>query len=261
MVDQCVKLGAKGIKACYLDFKASGASRSAALGDDDDDDNGDAETDSDAGQDGDAAGALLTCIPLKDVPEHVIIYAHPETLLNGKGRSVFRGMVSKICAFVVDEAHIILEWYVLSLIFYKLFSIVTIVKRVLCYKGEDFRPDFKRVGEYLLPLIPDTPVLCFTATAPPAAHEELKRALCKDAPVVVVTNPNRPNIMYTLMQRPPSKDQHDHLDSVFGDILNELKDKKLDFPQTQREWTDFHKMCNEMYPGFSLLSLWMKIFH
>jgi hypothetical protein len=35
------KLSAKGIKACYLDFKASGATCSAALGEDDD---GDTET-------------------------------------------------------------------------------------------------------------------------------------------------------------------------------------------------------------------------
>jgi superfamily II DNA helicase RecQ len=103
---------------------------------------------------------------------------------------------------------------------------------VLLRRGEEFRKDFQRIGQELLPQIPETPVLCFTATAPPAAQTRLQSCLLMQSPVIITKNPDRPNIMYEVIQRPPSTKTEDHLDEIITALAQSLKDERMDFPQT-----------------------------
>lgn len=66
----------------------------------------------------------------------------------------------------------------------------------------------------MLPLFADIPVLCFTATAPPAAQKALQKSLMMDSPTLITVNPDRPNIVYEKIMRPPSHETQDHLDGI-----------------------------------------------
>ena len=94
MMDQCKKLAARNISACYLDFKCSGA---VAAG-----------TDLEEQEDGEIA-----CdVDLSQVETGCfnLVYAHPESLLCNRGRLLLKRMQKFVCAIAIDEAHIILEW-------------------------------------------------------------------------------------------------------------------------------------------------------
>jgi ATP-dependent DNA helicase RecQ len=97
------------------------------------------------------------------------------------------------------------------------------------HRGEEFRKDFQRIGQHLLPLIPDTRL---TATAPPTAQKFLQTQLQMDNPTLISENPDRPNIFYRRIQRPPSQQTADHLDCVVTALATELKDQRLNFQQT-----------------------------
>lgn len=103
---------------------------------------------------------------------------------------------------------------------------------IFFFRGETFRKDFKRIGEDLLPLAPNIPVMLFTATAPPAARTELRKCLQMVDPQVVEVNPNRANISYSKCTRPPSSQTKDHLDLLISDICSDMKTQGSGYPQT-----------------------------
>jgi superfamily II DNA helicase RecQ len=106
MMDQCLKLNSRGIRACYLDYLCESAASAMCDVTDVDDD---VETE-EAQVTSEVEGQIMSSIPLAEVPGHTIIYAHPETLLCTKGRVLLKNIAKDICALVIDEAHIILEW-------------------------------------------------------------------------------------------------------------------------------------------------------
>ena len=61
---------------------------------------------------------VLTNVPLDSIKkgDYYIVYAHPETLVENTGISkllrsrVFR---QKVCCTVIDEVHMVAEWYVI----------------------------------------------------------------------------------------------------------------------------------------------------
>ena len=69
----------------------------------------------------------------------------------------------------VDEAHCISEW------------------------GQDFRPDYWKLGEYR-GLLGDPPTVALTATATPRVADDIVRSLRLDDPVVIRTGIERPNL-------------------------------------------------------------------
>jgi len=103
----------------------------------------------------------------------------------------------------------------------------------LCFfRGEDFRKDFKKIGEDLLPLLPSVQVMLFTATAPPSVRDQILSNLGMKEARIIEVNPDRANIQYRKELRPPSKDSKDHLDNIISKLAEELKEKKGKFPQT-----------------------------
>lgn len=101
MMDQCMHLCEREISACYLDFQCHTASAySVSL------------EEEDAGETEGTDGKIQTTVPIDDIKsgKYNIVFCHPESLLCPDGRQLLRSLRHKICAFAVDEAHIVLEW-------------------------------------------------------------------------------------------------------------------------------------------------------
>ena len=119
-----------------------------------------------------------------------MIYVAPERLLTPRFLSVARGM--KISMIAVDEAHCISQW------------------------GQDFRPSYLTIPEFLNEL-PTRPVVCaFTATATEKVRDDIRSMLQLKDPYVQITGFDRKNLYYTVTE--PSKK-----DSA---LLKMLKDYK-----------------------------------
>ncbi|MDR0490162.1 MAG: DNA helicase RecQ [Oscillospiraceae bacterium] len=110
--------------------------------------------------------------------EYKIVYVAPERLL-GEG-FVALAQELKISMVAVDEAHCISQW------------------------GQDFRPSYLKIVEFLDKL-PGRPVLAaFTATATPQVSEDIKRILKLRGPLCLITGFDRPNLNFEVL-RPSHK--------------------------------------------------------
>jgi ATP-dependent DNA helicase RecQ len=95
------------------------------------------------------------------------VFVSPEQLTNGETRQALRRAQPGL--FVVDEAHLISQW------------------------GQDFRPDYLRLGAQADALGADVRV-ALTATAAPPVREEIVRRLGLRDPEVVIGDFDRPEI-------------------------------------------------------------------
>ena len=102
-----------------------------------------------------------------------IIYVAPERLESGGFLDAVLQMNIDLVA--VDEAHCISQW------------------------GQDFRPSYLRIVEFIKKL-PRRPVIAaFTATATEKVREDVKRILGLRSPVEVVTGFDRPNLYFEVL--------------------------------------------------------------
>ena len=107
-----------------------------------------------------------------------IVYVAPERLL-GEGFLTLACQLP-ISLLAVDEAHCISQW------------------------GQDFRPSYLKIPEFLEKL-PRRPVVsAYTATATPAVRRDIMENLRLQNPLVIVTGFDRPNLRFTV-NRPDSK--------------------------------------------------------
>ncbi|MBE6597989.1 MAG: DNA helicase RecQ [Ruminococcaceae bacterium] len=107
-----------------------------------------------------------------------IIYAAPERLTADGFLSVMRG--AKISLLAVDEAHCISQW------------------------GQDFRPSYLKITEFLA-LLPSRPVVAaYTATATESVRQDIVRILGLRDPYTVVTGFDRPNLSFSV-EKPKNK--------------------------------------------------------
>lgn len=103
-----------------------------------------------------------------------IIYVAPERLDVASFRSF--AQQADIRMITVDEAHCISQW------------------------GQDFRPSYLAIPDFVRSL-PTRPLLnAFTATATLRVREDILRALALQEPFVQVTGFDRPNLRYAVMQ-------------------------------------------------------------
>ena len=139
-----------------------------------------------------------------------MIYAHPETVIKSKAiRKILLSdqYQSEVCATVVDEVHMIAEW------------------------GDDFRKDFKRLGE-LTCMFPDVPHLALTATATTLATDSLCDVLQFDNVTKVICSPNRPNIYLERRRRLPNTNKYAKYDDMLHQIVPALKADRATYPVT-----------------------------
>ena len=103
---------------------------------------------------------------------HKLIYVAPERLLQEGFLALMQEQ--KIAQVAVDEAHCISQW------------------------GQDFRPSYRKITEFVARL-PRRPVLsAFTATATAEVQADILTQLELRDPVKVVTGFNRPNLYFAV---------------------------------------------------------------
>lgn len=105
--------------------------------------------------------------------EYKILYVAPERLLVDSFLQIMQQVTITLVA--VDEAHCISQW------------------------GQDFRPSYLKIVEFLHHL-PYRPVVsAFTATATPQVREDVERILELRNPLRVVTGFDRPNLRFDVL--------------------------------------------------------------
>ena len=110
--------------------------------------------------------------------KYKIIYVAPERLLTGRFLSLAAEM--NLSMIAVDEAHCISQW------------------------GQDFRPAYLDIQEFIRRL-PARPRLCaFTATATERVRADIRRLIGLREPLELVTGFDRPNLYYRVL-RPANK--------------------------------------------------------
>lgn len=109
-----------------------------------------------------------------------IVYVAPERLHSETFAEICREI--DIPFIAVDEAHCISQW------------------------GQDFRPSYLRIAEFVREL-PGRPVIgAFTATATPDVKEDIKTLLELDEPFCITTSFDRPNLSFTVIH-PDNKER------------------------------------------------------
>ncbi|MCL2045436.1 MAG: RecQ family ATP-dependent DNA helicase [Oscillospiraceae bacterium] len=103
-----------------------------------------------------------------------IVYIAPERLMGEGFASILHDM--KISLIAVDEAHCISQW------------------------GQDFRPSYLKIVDFIESL-PQRPTLAaFTATATKQVREDIVRILKLQDPLSIVTGFDRPNLYYHVLK-------------------------------------------------------------
>lgn len=123
-------------------------------------------------------GQFLTALRNMLRGQYKIVYVAPERLLTDQFLSAARSIeISQLC---VDEAHCISQW------------------------GQDFRPSYLQISEFVGQL-PCRPVIsAFTATATREVREDILALLNLQDPVTLITGFDRKNLRFTV-QRPADK--------------------------------------------------------
>ncbi len=106
--------------------------------------------------------------------KYKIIYIAPERLLTDGFLSAIQYVT--VSLFVVDEAHCISQW------------------------GQDFRPSYLRIVEFLNQLDYRPVVSAFTATATERVRDDIMEILCLDDPLQINTGFDRPNLYFEVMK-------------------------------------------------------------
>ena len=103
-----------------------------------------------------------------------LIYVAPERLTTEGFLRVCRGM--KISLVAVDEAHCVSQW------------------------GQDFRPSYLKIPEFISQLSQRPVVGAFTATATQRVKEDILSILKLESPFTITTGFDRPNLFYSVIK-------------------------------------------------------------
>ena len=106
--------------------------------------------------------------------KYKIIYVAPERLCAPAFLGICRNL--NISMVAVDEAHCVSQW------------------------GQDFRPNYLKIADFVEALPKRPPVGAFTATATGAVRDDIKTLLRLVSPLVVTTGFDRPNLFFSVMQ-------------------------------------------------------------
>lgn len=118
--------------------------------------------------------------------QYKIIYVAPERLETAAFRRF--AMNAPLSLIAVDEAHCVSQW------------------------GQDFRPTYLRIADFIACLPKRPPVGAFTATATALVREDILRLLQLRDPVMAATGFDRPNLYYQVI----------HPDRKFNALVNLL---------------------------------------
>ncbi len=126
------------------------------------------------------AGQYYKALNLAKEGRYPIIYVAPERLESGGFLDFALNSQVRISMVAVDEAHCVSQW------------------------GQDFRPSYLKIVEFIQKL-PYRPIVsAFTATATQEVREDIMDILLLENPVVLTTGYDRPNL-YLAVQSPQNR--------------------------------------------------------
>ena len=106
--------------------------------------------------------------------DYKLVYVAPERLTGEGFSALFQSL--DLALLAVDEAHCISQW------------------------GQDFRPSYLKIAQFLAQL-PRRPILAaFTATATEAVRQDILKALSLQNPFLLTTGFDRPNLYFDVQQ-------------------------------------------------------------
>ena len=141
-----------------------------------------------------------------------IIYVAPERLETAEFMDF--AMSVDISMIAVDEAHCVSQW------------------------GQDFRPSYLEIADFLAKL-PDRPIVsAFTATATERVKQDIITSLHLQNPVTVVTGFDRSNLFFRVVNRKGGKETD-------NSILNYVKrHEESSIVQRKRMWIVYMRFCS-----------------
>lgn len=120
-------------------------------------------------------GQIAKALSLAAMGQYKIIYVAPERL--NTPRFLDFAVAAEISMLTVDEAHCISQW------------------------GQDFRPSYREIIDFLR-MLPKRPIVsAFTATATEQVKQDICNILQLQQPKVVVTGFDRPNLYFRVLPR------------------------------------------------------------
>jgi ATP-dependent DNA helicase RecQ len=137
-----------------------------------------------------SVGARAAALAASSRPDE-FVFVSPEQLANAETREALRR--ARPGLFVVDEAHLISQW------------------------GQDFRPDYLRLGAQADALA--APVrLALTATAAPPVRREIARRLGLRAPQVVIGDFDRPHVELSVHHMSSAREKQDQIAKAASEL-------------------------------------------
>ncbi len=147
---------------------------------------------------------------------YTIIYVAPERLLTS--RFLQFAVHADIAMVAVDEAHCISQW------------------------GQDFRPSYLEIAEFLKQL-PDRPVVsAFTATATSQVKDDIVRILELKEPELVITGFDRPNLFFKVITRKGGRETDN---SVLNYVMRHSEENGIIYCATRKNVEKIHSLLLE----------------
>lgn len=136
----------------------------------------------------------LFTLRLARMGEYKILFVAPERLETEAFTDFAQS--TKISMITVDEAHCVSQW------------------------GQDFRPSYLHISDFIASL-PERPVVgAFTATATDKVRADIKKQLGLENPMEIVTGFDRPNLFFRVI-----KAQNKEKPAVLGKLLDKFSDR------------------------------------
>lgn len=121
-----------------------------------------------------------------------IIYVAPEKLMTKRFIDLCKSI--DISMIAIDEAHCISQW------------------------GQDFRPDYLKIIDFIQKLNSRPIISAFTATATPQVKEDIQNVLMLKNPYTITTGFDRPNLCFQVIRQ---KNKNAQLFSIINERKNE----------------------------------------
>ena len=158
---------------------------------------------------------FFTTLRMAERGTYKLLFVAPERLETEYFRRFAQN--NSISMVTVDEAHCVSQW------------------------GQDFRPSYLKIAEFVADL-PERPVVgAFTATATDEVRRDIKEKLCLKNPTEIVTGFDRPNLFFEVMQV-----EKRHKPEILTELLNRFEGRSgIVYCSTRKQTEEVLALCRD----------------